>query len=232
MKLVIFDIDGTLTLTNHADELCFLRTAQMLINSKIQEIVPEQFIHYTDQNIVRELYLWNQGKEVQETEIETFKSMIKLHLNEMKVDKPEFFKAVSGAQNILKIFNSDWKVALATGCWEFAAKIKLEAAAIDLPDNLPISTSDGILSRQEIMLNAIKKAKLNYDITDFERIVYIGDGIWDLKTCASLNIPFVGIEAEEKMTKRQALGHFWKLENYLDRDNFLHCLENAEIPKM
>ena len=230
MKLVIFDIDGTLTLTNHADELCFLRTAQMLIDSEIKEIVPEQFIHYTDQNIVRELYLWNQGKEVQETEIETFKSMIKLHLNEMKVDKPELFHPVEGAQSILSSLNSDWKVALATGCWSFAAKLKLEAAGIILPESLPISTSDGILSRQEIMLNAIKMAKLNYDITHFEKIVYVGDGIWDLKTCASLNIPFIGIEAEEKMTKRQALGHFWKLENYLDQDFFRQCLENAKIP--
>ena len=168
----------------------------MLINSKIVEIVPESFEHYTDENIVRELYIWHKGIEPDETEVEVFKSYLKMHLNGLKKVSPELFHPVAGAQSILSSLNSDWKVALASGCWSFAAKLKLEAAGIILPENLPISTSDGILSRQEIMNNAIKMAKISYAVEEFERIVYIGDGIWDLKTCASLNIPFVGIEAE------------------------------------
>jgi len=230
MNLVIFDIDGTLTLTNEVDELCFLKTAQVLISPEIKEIVAESFTHYTDENIVRELFLWNTGKEPSALDYLKFSELLQTQLLEMRSQQPHSFLAVEGADRVLKSLDSNWAIALATGCWAFSANLKLAAAAIALPEALPISTSDKVLSRQEIMLNAIELAKQRNEVAHFDHIVYVGDGIWDLRTCASLGIPFVGIEAQGKLSKQIALGDFYKLNNYNDLEYFETCLQAAIIP--
>jgi phosphoglycolate phosphatase-like HAD superfamily hydrolase len=230
MKLVIFDIDGTLTLTNESDEICFLKTAQTLISADIHEIIPEAFTHYTDQNIVRELYLWHKGYEPSLNEIEDFKFLLKSNLLESAHHKPEGFHAVSGAVEMLSNLGEDWQIGLATGCWSFSAEIKLSKSGICLAEFVPISNSDKAMSRLEILQNAINTAIQSNRNSAFDKIVYVGDGIWDLKTCAALKIPFVGIEAEGRVSKKTALGKFYKLENYLNLDFFKECLELAEIP--
>ena len=43
------------------------------------------------------------------------------------------------------------------------------------------------------MKSAIKKAKNYFDVDNFEQIISVGDGIWDLRTAKNLGIHFLGI---------------------------------------
>ena len=229
MKLAIFDIDGTLTCTNAVDEACFLATAQLLISNKIKTIDPEGFKHYTDENIVTEWYQQYLNRKPTFMDKDAFKSYFIQLMKSRKAENPALFKAVSGAADILHSLGPDWQPALATGCWAISAEFKLDAAGIDIQD-IPIATSNEGISRHEIVERAIEKAKRKAKLTKFEKIVYIGDGIWDLQNCADLSLPFVGIEAEGDLNKKERLGDFYLLSDYSDISQLLECLEHATIP--
>ncbi len=229
MKLVIFDIDGTLSCTNIIDQSCFLSTAQDLIHSSIQHFDPERFTHFTDQNIVIELFEWYKGSPPEPQAYEGFRQLYLERLRAAQAKSPEAFQAVPGAQRILQALSSGWQIALATGCWQEAAQLKLEYAGIEA-QHYPIATSDNSRSRQGILQHAIAQVAAKQPSTHFDKIVYVGDGIWDMRTCAALGIPFVGIEAEQQQQKRELLGAHFLLENYLDLNQVLKCLHNAVVP--
>jgi phosphoglycolate phosphatase-like HAD superfamily hydrolase len=228
LKLVIFDIDGTLSRTNIIDQACFLSTAQALISSDIKVFEPERFTHFTDQNMVIELFEWYNGSPPKPQAYEGFQHMYLNCLKKAQQKSAEDFQAIAGATHILEHLAGDWAIALATGCWLASAKLKLGFAGIDTKEH-PIATSDDQRSRHAIVQTAIQKAEAHYQ-QSFDQLVYIGDGIWDLRTCADLGIPFVGIEAEQKAHKRQALGTHFLLENYLDIEQVRTCLEQAVVP--
>jgi phosphoglycolate phosphatase-like HAD superfamily hydrolase len=50
-----------------------------------------------------------------------------------------------------------------------------------------------LYSREEIVNSAIEKAKKYYNVDEFQKIISVGDGIWDLKTARNLGIHFLGI---------------------------------------
>jgi phosphoglycolate phosphatase-like HAD superfamily hydrolase len=229
MKLAIFDIDGTLTCTNAVDEACFLATAQLLISNKIKEIDPEGFKHYTDENILTEWYQQYLNRKPAFMDKDTFKSYLIQLMRGKKQQDLNLFKAVVGAAEVLHNLGPEWQLALATGCWAISAEFKLQAAGIDIKD-IPIATSNEGISRQEIVATAIEKAKRKAMVSEFEKMVYIGDGLWDLRTCADLSLPFVGIEAVGDAHKRERLGEFCLLQDYSDLQQVKILLENAQVP--
>jgi len=229
MKLAIFDIDGTLTCTNAIDEACFLETAQIIISPKIKTIDPEGFKHYTDENIVTEWYQQYFHRKPTFMEKEAFLIYFLQLLNSNRRQFPKAFTAVSGAAEILHQLGPDWQVALATGCWVQSAEYKLKVAKINLQE-IPLTTSSEALSRHEIIKIAIQKAKAKAGVDEFEHIVYIGDGIWDLRTCIDLDLPFVGIEAEGNLEKQAKLGAYFLLHDYTNLETFIEFLSTAQAP--
>jgi phosphoglycolate phosphatase-like HAD superfamily hydrolase len=86
----------------------------------------------------------------------------------------------------------DWKVAIASGSWKAAAKLKLRAAGIN-PEQFPSAFADDGFSREEILKAAIVNAQHQYQLEDFDSVVSIGDGVWDVRTARNLSFPFLGI---------------------------------------
>lgn len=71
----------------------------------------------------------------------------------------------------------------------------MEQIGISL-DEFPFATANDGISRQEIVLKAMDRAKNLLGISEFKKTLYVGDGIWDAKTCKILNIPFIGISSQ------------------------------------
>jgi len=53
-------------------------------------------------------------------------------------------------------------------------------------------------SREAIVRAAIDKAKGQYGEPQFEKIVSVGDAVWDVWTAELLELPFVGIADEQR----------------------------------
>jgi len=78
-------------------------------------------------------------------------------------------------------------VAIATGDWRETISFKLKAAGIPI-DGIPMVTSSDFNSRAEIIAGAVAKAG-----RPLREAIYFGDGLWDLRACEKLGIPFVGV---------------------------------------
>jgi phosphoglycolate phosphatase-like HAD superfamily hydrolase len=101
---------------------------------------------------------------------------------------------IEGAKKIVEFLENetDYGVCYATGSMRKTAKLKLEQIGIEYHDYQLVASNE-ILEREKIVSTAIEHAKIFYNTNDFENIISIGDGIWDLKTAKNLNLHFIGI---------------------------------------
>ena len=63
---------------------------------------------------------------------------------------------------------------------------------------LIIYASDTIYEREKIVRKAIENASAFYKVKKFERIISVGDGLWDLITANNLGLEFIGIGFKNK----------------------------------
>jgi phosphoglycolate phosphatase-like HAD superfamily hydrolase len=125
---------------------------------------------------------------------------------------------------------SNWAVAIATGCWQASAQFKLTQAAIPFA-HLPLAHSDQLLAREDILFDALAQAEAHYQTT-FERVVYIGDGLWDVRATRNVKMPFVGIaQREDRAAQLKAAGATQILRNFNDYPLFLSALLTAKVPR-
>lgn len=230
-KLAIFDIDGTLTKTNEVDHICYIDTVQKFIDNSLHTFEAETFTHFTDSSILIELYERFLGRPPSLAEEKAFKTHYFQALENSLEHSPQYFQAIEGAREILHAFSDEWAVALATGCWTESARIKLKGGGVNISD-YPLATANDAITRQNVMLTAVERAKSLHDVEVFDHIVYIGDGLWDKKSCADLTMPFVGIDAENHDLQTGALGDFHLLANYAEPKRVFELLEQAIAPRL
>lgn len=228
-KLAIFDIDGTLTHTNPLDHVCYIAAVQKFISTDFVEFIPSWFTHFTDSCMLIELFERYQNRPPTAQEEADFKEFYVTGLQTKLAEQPAYFKPLKGAAAILEAFPDDWGVAFATGCWEESARVKLAGGGIAI-QNRPLATASDALTRQEVMQTAIDRALLKYRATEFEQVVYIGDGLWDRHSCADMGLPFVGIEQGNHVYQTGLLGDFHLLGDYMQRERFFSLLEEAKVP--
>lgn len=236
MKLAIFDIDGTLTCTNKLDQDLYIATARALLGFEGNGFEPESFTHFTDACMAKEL--WQQYKgEPSAEDLVAFEARYIAELEALDRSSPEFAPLRGATDILLRLLEAGWAVALATGCWRSSAELKLAYTGVIVPEHTPISTSSTGYSREEIVRNAILWAEEHYNrgerrASDFEKIVYLGDGAWDLRTCARLGLPFVGVAGENDPYKENVnpLGDFLRLRHYEDLEQVLWELHRASAP--
>jgi len=77
---------------------------------------------------------------------------------------------------------------------------------------------------------AVENAQQTYGQSRFERIVSVGDGIWDVQAATNLGIPFVGVGKGEREHSLRQAGATHVLESYSDYRQLINCLEEAEVP--
>lgn len=215
MKLIIFDIDGTLTDTKAVDDKCFINAFETTFQLDIKNQIWADLQNVTDWGITEEIINQRLNRNPSEAE---YKHMHDNHVENLKAEKIKDnaqFEAVSGANKFIQQLVSlgEYKIGVATGAWEKSALIKLEVIELDTSE-VPFSNSDYHKTREAITLHTMEQAKIKYQ-QDFEEIIYFGDGEWDYKTCKKLGIKFIGIDitSNKKLTK---LGAKKVFPNFLD----------------
>jgi len=120
MRLVIFDIDGTLTQTTKADEECFVRSLADVCGFSDVDTDWSRYKHATDSGILHEIYEAHIGRSPSPDEISQFRQHFVDLLAQASSEAP--FAAVAGAP--LLIFALGWQCGAPGGtCYRSMARL-------------------------------------------------------------------------------------------------------------
>ena len=228
MRLVIFDIDGTLTQTMKADEECFVRSLDAACGFSNVDTDWSRYKHATDSGIFREIYETRTGRLPSPSEASQFRQHFIQLLAAASSQSP--FAPVAGADRLLSRLaqGGSHRVSLATGGWRDSARLKMASAGMCFDDH-PAASADDALDRESIMRLSRQRAAERYG-ESFACTVYVGDGVWDARACRSVGIPFIGIGTGSRATRLSAEDAVCVFPDFSDADMFLrsvHEITNA-----
>ena len=231
MKLVIFDIDGTLTNTNDIDDACFVKALEKSHGITAISTDWAEYQHTTDSGITQFIFQERFRRNPEVEELSKFKSCFVDLLNaEYRANRVNF-TAIAGAPVALERLKQDahWAVALATGSWREAALLKLKAAGIEV-DGMVAAYADDGLSREEILGVAASKSLEQYRQSEFEKIVSVGDGLWDVRVARRLGFAFLGVGDGDSVMKLHRAGAKHVIKDFTDYELFADRLTEADVP--
>ncbi len=227
-QLAIFDIDGTLTATNDVDTECYTETLAVELGLTPADIQWTEAPHISDAGITRWLWTQHRGCLPSESELSAIRGRFFKLLDDQLRQRPDRFRAVMGAADALEKLRTDgWEIALATGAWGPSARMKLEAAG--LPMALPLFCSDDAFERAAIVSLAWEH-RVRAAGRPFDRVVSVGDGVWDVRTAKQLGLPFVGVATGAKAERLSALGASHVIAD-LDYASLSEALAAARVPR-
>ncbi len=229
MVLLIFDVDGTLVYSERRDSLCFAATYEQLYDRPFPSIDWNNYPHVTDTTILSTVIEQHFGRRPDLDELLLFEEHYLDLLGEKRRLDPFHSQEIPGARAMVErlLRNEDFLLGVATGGWQRSARLKLRHVGI--PDeHMFVEGADGHTTRESILEAAVKLVRKQ---REFERIVYIGDAVWDVRTTRNLDIPFIGIRWRGDVEELQREGATQVLVNYLDQEAFLEAVERAEPPE-
>lgn len=188
MNLIVFDIDDTLTQSASQHQLAYVQAMKSIGITDINQNW-KTYKHHTDSYILKENYESNFKDRFDPAMLDDFENrMIEI------MSSLEPIEAISGAGKFVDFLRNEKKYALAfaTGSLLKPAILKLKQADIWHIEELIVAANQ-FYERESIVSEAIEKARQYYKVSDFENIISIGDGIWDMKTAINLDLNFIGV---------------------------------------
>jgi phosphoglycolate phosphatase-like HAD superfamily hydrolase len=230
MKLVIFDIDGTLTQTSSVDEICYTRA---FADTHGLEVLADHWSdcpHVSDSGVTQHLYQYYFGRDPGDHESGAIKQrFVDLLEEHHRMDRSHFTEIPRAAETFNQLVESrGWSKSIATGCWQPSAEMKLRAASINY-QGVPGGFAEDGIARESIVGAAISRSRDHYRAM-FDRIVSVGDGVWDVKTAARLGLAFIGVAGGARAEMLREAGAKHIIPDFEDVDRFFECLEEAEAP--
>lgn len=210
MKLIIFDIDGTLTSTSGVDDEFLSRVLTRLCGLSSIDTNWENYPSFTDSGIAEHIVMDNMNRKLTKEEADQLEDdFMKL----LRAVPRSDFQPVQGAADFLQLLieSPQYEVAIATGSWKLSAEHKLAAAGVPY-EGVPIATCNDFNVREDIMRKAEERAFAQYGRSQFDETLYFGDGIWDVRATRSLKWRMVGIG--ENIERLRALGVKSLFEDY------------------
>jgi len=228
--LVIFDIDGTLLYSNKVDSQCFADTYEELYSEPFPTIDWTKYPHVTDDTIFGTVIKDRFGRAVDADEMQVFKDAFVSKIQYKRLRNPELFEEVPGAVNIIEYLQNEEEILLGigTGGWRQPAMVKLKHLGFNT-ENMFMSFADGHYSRESMVNASIDMAKAQH--ANIERVVYVGDASWDVKTTRNLALPFIGIRKEGDLDALQKVGADYVLKDYLEHQKFKDYIREAKPPR-
>jgi phosphoglycolate phosphatase-like HAD superfamily hydrolase len=230
MNLAVFDLDGTLIQHLGADEQCFVQAFADAYGIAQLDRTWNGYEHVTDSWVIREVYKVKYRRPPDNAEIQRYIDCY-LQLLVAKCSNHGRVRPIPGAEAFLAEFNdrNGWRCAIATGGWQRAARFKMMAAELVRSD-LPLACAEDGLTREDIVRAAIDRACASYGIGSFDRVVLVGDALWDVRTAQSLELPFVGVGSGQDAEKLFAQGATHVIGDFLNTKHVVSCLEQAGVP--
>ena len=178
MKLIMFDIDGTIIDSVNTDDECFIKTFNHLHNIDLTNTDWNTFKNVTDAGLTIEIFKKFYNRLPHKEEIVAIKTHIYQLLKSKEQEITEIKGSLSFINSISKI--SGFEVAFATGGWKHTAELKCNSVGLNL-NKFIFKSSDNHFSRTKIIEVVIKEALTKNNLNYFESVFYFGDGLWDLK---------------------------------------------------
>lgn len=229
MKLVIFDVDGTLSDSNHEGSKCFGQAFQDIFGQPIPSMNWSAYPSVSDTVIFHAAYEQCFSELPTPSAVQRFEERYN-NLLQAKIEHyPTMFRAVKGAKKLTDYLlnHPDYIVGIATGGWKASAIIKMNHIKI-AHTKMYAAYADGHFERANILKESIVKAEAVYG--DFEKIIYIGDAKWDVITTKKLNLPLIGIRLKGDIEFLQNLGVQDVIIDFQDIPQFLQLLDAATVP--
>jgi phosphoglycolate phosphatase-like HAD superfamily hydrolase len=228
MNLAIFDIDGTLTESVAVDEVCFVQAFRDVLGIERINTNWLEYTFQTDSGLALEICRQHLGRDPGSAEIISLQSRFAELLNAAVEGAREAIREVPGAAALLRLLTAHarWHVAIATGGWSVSARFKLASAGLAV-DGFPWANADDALDRVDILRTAIVRAGQRYEQDIFEKIVYVGDGVWEVRAAKALGIGFLGLATNDKAGRLMEEGALCVLPNFSDLVRVVECLEGV-----
>jgi phosphoglycolate phosphatase-like HAD superfamily hydrolase len=225
-RLIIFDIDGTLTETAKLDEECFVRALADVYGFDKIDTDWSRYRHSTDAGVFHEIYEGRTGRTPSMDDLSTFRRHFVGLIGAAACQSP--FGAIKGARELLSMLScgAEHRVALATGAWSDSARIKMGNAHMWPYDDFPAASSDDAPDRETILELSRQRAIERYG--DCGAAVYVGDGVWDARASRKLGIPFIGIGTGERAVRLESEGAICVLPDFQNAELFLSACRSVE----
>jgi phosphoglycolate phosphatase-like HAD superfamily hydrolase len=225
-SLAIFDIDGTLTESVAVDELCFVQAFRDVLGI---ERINTNWLEYnfqTDSGLALEICRNHLGRDPGDSEISCLQSRFVQLLYAAVEGMGQPMREIPGASALLHGLGAHprWHVAIATGGWKVSARFKLASAGLPV-DDIPWASADDAVDRVDILRTAIGRARQDYHQDAFEKVVYVGDGVWDVRAAKALGIGFLGLAAGDQAVRLVEAGASCVLPDFSDPVRVGECLE-------
>ena len=225
--LAIFDIDDTLIQSRNGWRGVFRASLEEVLgHGCVGASGYAAFRHVTGQGVTREACQRHLGREVTQAELRAVCDGQLRRLMALQAPPPE----VPGAVELLGTLDDmpGWCVAIGSGNFAEVSSFKLRALGVD-PHRYPQASSDDSISRVGVIEAAIARAR-ETTTRDFERIVYVGDGSWDVQATRELAMPMLGIAADGDTRPLERAGVSHVLTEYTDANRVIRALCDARVP--
>jgi putative acetyltransferase len=228
VNLAIFDIDGTLTESVAVDEVCFVQAFRDVLGIKRINTDWLEYNFQTDSGLTLEICRNHLGRDPSAAEIRRLQDRFVELLCAAVEEAGRPIRQIPGAAPFLHWLRAHarWHVAIATGGWAVSARFKLASAGLPL-DGLPWASADDALDRVDILRTAIRRAGKHYAQDTFGKVIYVGDGVWDVRAAKALGIGFLGLATDNKAGRLVKEGASCVLPDFLDPVRVSECLEEV-----
>jgi phosphoglycolate phosphatase-like HAD superfamily hydrolase len=222
---VVFDVDGTLTESGDVDTEVNVRAMADLFDVRDVDTDWSRYRHATDGGVFEECFARRWGRPASPDERARFEERVGADMEEALRAAPHRSRAVAGAAPLLAALAAcpGVTVALATGAYQRSMLAKLHGAALDVAA-LPRATGSDAIAREEIVALACARAAAHAGCGRFERVVSVGDGVWDVETARRLELAFVGVAGGAARARLEHAGARSIIDDYRDLAGVLSLL--------
>ena len=227
--IVIFDIDGTLCQTSQVDDECWSEMVREVLGVDSISTDWGDYPHSTDEAIACALIQEHKGVEPGRDLLDRMRDRFVALLEATYDENPELFFQTPGAGELLSsLEEAGVHIAIATGGWRPSALFKLQKAGLGA-HNPPAAFACDAHPREEIISTALQRAAAaaGCDQEKLGRVVYVGDGLWDLRAARSMGIGFVGLAKGDRARQLREGGAVVVLPDFSDILSFMAALDRV-----
>lgn len=223
MKLVIFDIDGTLCHSNHVDDKCYINAFKQTLNIDIENTDWNSYKYVTDYYVTydiisNELNIKPDDSIISKV-IDAYCECLKNRIAKNK----NSFRAIPGSLELVNYLidkPDSFVTGVATGGFMKTAKLKLDYLGFKFSEK-NIYCSGKHKTKQEMINAFISNEETNR--LRFTKVFYVGDRDYDRKTANDLGIDFLGVDFDRN-DKLKNLGVNNVITDYKPIEKFLMLL--------